>query len=377
MYEMDHQEIEALQRVLLSKKLFRYQPGNSGECDLFEAEFSRALGVPCSVLISSGTNALVAALTVGGVGPGDEVLVPAYTFVATAAAVRLVGAHPVIVNVDEKLGFSVEDARTKVSDRTRALIPVHMDGLPCNMPALDQFARQQGLLLIEDCAQALGGSFGETRLGAFGDFGAFSLNENKVLSCGEGGIVVSRNATHHPALFAMQDLSARYNPVKKAAIAFPPQLLGMSMRMSEIQGAIMRVQLTRLESILERLRERKRILLELLTGLHGVEPILPHSPSGDCGSSLHLRFADPIQAAASSKALMAVGALATPITLRPAHVAWKWLDLIDPEHAKSITTTLLPSLELVSSVLKLDIDPAMEIAQVAKLGAAMAGALKR
>lgn len=368
MYEIGEAEVEAVRRVILAKKLFRYQPGNQGECDLFEREFSEAQRVQHSILLSSGTNALVAALVASKIGPGDEVLVPAYTFVATAAAVCLAGATPVVVNVDSTLGISVADAHEKITPKTKAIIPVHMDGLACDMTAILALAKENNLVVVEDCAQALGGSFAGRRLGSWGDAGAFSLNENKNLSCGEGGIVVTSNDALYERMFCMQDLSARYNPVKKELFSAPGSLLGMSMRVSEIQGAIMRVQLRRLDSILSRLRQRKRVMVDRIESVPGLSVIFGSDPEGDCGSSLHLRFDDPARAALVSKRLMGNEIPAMIPTLRPAHVAWKWTEVFDAANVREVTAGLIQSIELVMSVVKYDLDISLSLEETARLG---------
>src|SRR4051812_33235045 len=136
MYQIDEREIKAVRRVFARRKLFRYQSGGPGECDRFEREFAARIGTKHSLLVTSGTNALIAALSACGVGPGDEVIIPAYTFVATATAVTSVGAIPVIANIDESLGISPAEIRRLVTDRTRAIIPVHMDGLSADLRAV-------------------------------------------------------------------------------------------------------------------------------------------------------------------------------------------------------------------------------------------------
>src|SRR3954468_3270177 len=132
MYQIDEKELNAIRKVFKKKKLFRYQVG-PGECDRFETDFARTIGTKHALLVTSGTNALIAALSACGIGPGDEVIIPSYTFVATATAVTTVGAIPVIANIDETLGISPSEVESLITDRTRAVIPVHMDGLAADM----------------------------------------------------------------------------------------------------------------------------------------------------------------------------------------------------------------------------------------------------
>ena len=371
MYQMGEAEIDAVRKVIQSEKLFRYQPGNHSECDLFEKEFAEKMGSTYSILLSSGTNALIAALRGLEIGAGDEVLIPSYTFVATAAAVVLAGAKPVIVNIDESLGISVHEARRKVTSKTKAIIPVHMDGLAANMEAVCELAKDSHLIVIEDCAQAMGGSFSGRRLGTWGQAGAFSLNENKNISCGEGGVVITTERGAYERMFSLQDLSAQFNPVKKTLFQSPPQALGMSMRVSEIQGAIARVQLTRLDDILKALRIRKQIFRETLSDLPHLKLLLGACVQGDCASSLHLCFDNPIDAAATSRQLLGSRIMAVFPTLRPAHVAWKWLDLIDPEAAQSVKKELAPSMNILMRVLKYDIDPRLSLEETTRIAREM------
>ncbi len=362
MYVMGEEEIEAVRRVVESRALFRYR-GTEGECARFEAEFAEVLGSGTSaLLLSSGTNALVAGLRALGIGAGDEVLVPAYTYVATAAAVRLVGAVPVIVGIDSELGMSAEDARSKCGPRTRAMIPVHMDGLSAEMESLLDLARAKNLLVLEDCAQAMGGSYRGRRLGTLGDAGAFSLNESKIISCGEGGIFVCSDRARFERAFNAHDLAARFSPLLRDLFRIPPEDLGMSMRVSEIHGAIMRVQLRRLEDLLARLRHRKTIFAE---ALRGFDLVRGGCASGDCGTTLHLRFRDPAEAAAAAKRLSAAGIRSGPPTMRPAHAAWKWREALglqlDPME-------MMASMERLSSVVRFELDPLLSESETRALG---------
>lgn len=365
MYVIGDEELQALRDVFSRKKLFRYQAGG-GECDAFESEFASKLGTSHALMVTSGTNALVAALTAARIGSGDEVIVPAYTFVATAAAVLLVGAVPVIANVDDQLGMDPADVRRKLSVRTKGIIPVHMDGLSCDIEGLVALAKERGLVVIEDVAQAIGGSYRGQRLGTWGDLGCFSLNENKNISCGEGGIVVTRDRELYERAYCIHDASARYNPVAKHVFQRTQPFLGSSMRVSEVLGAIMRVQLRRLDDILARLRERKKLLRGILGQTNAARVIRGHCEEGDCGSSVHLNFSDPQAALLAGREMRSATIPCFPIVLRPAHVCWKW-DLPGVERAADF----LDSVGLLSSTLRLEVDPAMSLEDTKLLGEKM------
>lgn len=356
MYEFGEEEVEAFRRVAMERRLFRYPADREGECRAFEREFSDHLGCGHAVLLSSGTNALVAGLSALGVGEGDEVLVPAYTYVATAAAVRMVGARPIVVNIDDQLGLDPSEISFKAGPRAKAVIPVHMDGLCADLDGITRVAKAHKLAVLEDCAQAVGGSYRAKALGTWGDIGAFSLNESKNISCGEGGVVVTSDPALHHRAFCAHDLAARYNPTnQKTMPPFPMDILGQAGRVSEIQGAVMRVQLRRLGGILARLRERKQAILEEWRGMAGTGIIRGHDGEGECASSLHLKFSDPLHATAVMTALLHRGIRAAHPSGRPAHVAWKWAALTNPGEVEELNAVLRPSYVFLTCVLKLDV----------------------
>jgi 8-amino-3,8-dideoxy-alpha-D-manno-octulosonate transaminase len=360
MYSIDEREIDAIRRVFAKKKLLRYQADGSGECETFEKEFSSHIGSSHALLVTSGTNALIAALEAAGVSEGDEVILPAYTFVATAAAVLHVGAKPVIANVDETLGLSPQEVASKITPRTKALIPVHMDGLASDMEGLTTLASKHSLLVIEDVAQAIGGSYGNKRLGTWGDYGCFSLNENKNIGAGEGGIVVSKTPESAEKVLRAHDVSAQFNPIAKKSLTSTVTTLGGSMRVSEITGAIMRVQLERLEGILEGLRSRKNLFKEILRGNNCAQVIVGNDEKGDCASSLHLLFPSTEVVAFAVRKLLAEGLPFIPATSRPAHASWKWASLLGPQNYSA--AEFLPSIDILTRTLKMEIDLHQDLA---------------
>jgi len=362
MYVIGEEEIEAVRRVFQRKKLFRYQR-DEGECDSFEREFAEKVGGRHAIILSSGTNALIAAFRACGIKTGDEVIIPAYTFVATAAAVLNVGAIPVVANVDEELGLDPSDVKAKITPRTRAIVPVHMDGLASNLEGLLGLCREHGLAMVEDVAQAIGGSYDGTGLGTFGDFGCFSLNENKTISCGEGGILITGRRDLYERAFSFHDVSAQFNPVRKELFAEPQVVAGSSMRVSEVLGAIMRVQLQRLDGIISGLRERKKLLMAELAGISEIRVVQGHCAEGGCGSSLHLVFQDPASALSFGREFRAAEIPFLPVIMRPAHVCWKWAPVFNAK-----ATDYLSSLDLLSRTLKLDIDLSLTTEQTERLG---------
>src|SRR5688572_18297323 len=183
-------ECEAAQRVLRSGRL-NYWTGDEGR--RFEREFAQAVGSAHAVALANGTVALELALWALGIGPGDEVIVPCRTFIATASAVVRCGAVPVFADVDgESQNITSQTIRERLSPRTKALIAVHLAGWPCDMEPIMALARERQLQVIEDCAQAHGARYRGRCVGAIGDVGAYSFCQDKIMTtAGEGGMLVT------------------------------------------------------------------------------------------------------------------------------------------------------------------------------------------
>ena len=186
---IDQEEILAVSELLKTpEKLFRYSEDADTQSSLLEAELTSKLGVKHALFVNSGTSALTCCLTSWGVGPGDEVIIPAYTYISTAAAVVNAGAVPIIAEIDESLGIDPEDVRKKITPYTKAIIPVHMQGIPAKMDAIWEIADEHKLIVIEDCCQAIGSKYKGEYTGLRSHAFAWSLNYYKILTCGEGGV---------------------------------------------------------------------------------------------------------------------------------------------------------------------------------------------
>ena len=197
-----------------------------------------------------------------GIGPGDEVIVPAYTWIASAAAVLMVGAVPVIAEVDDALTLDPEDTESRITSRTAALLPVHMRGAPCNMDALVNLASQRGLHVLEDAAQACGASYHGKRLGTIGDVGAFSLQFNKILTSGEGGLVTTDDRDRYERALLFHDVAA----IMRDDLDVGDNFVGITCRMSELQGAVALAQLGKLEQILSDMRANFAFIRDRVSG---------------------------------------------------------------------------------------------------------------
>ena len=252
------EEEQAVLEVLRSKRLFRYygpQPGPSKVAQLEEA-FAAHMGVTKAIAVTSGTAALMCGLAGVGIGPGDEVIVPAYTWIASASAVGMMGAIPVLAEVDDTLTLDPTDVARKITPRTKAIMPVHMRGAPSRMDELVALAHQRGLRVVEDVAQADGGSYHGKWLGSLGDAGCFSLQFNKIITCGEGGMVItSDDEVYKRAVMFHDTIGGLRNNVPDEEI-----MLGMNFRMPELTGAVALVQLSRLDSLIEAMLTRKHAI---------------------------------------------------------------------------------------------------------------------
>ncbi len=262
-------ESQAVARVMARGRLAR-----GPEIEAFEHEFAAWLGVDGSVAMNSGTSALIAALRALGVGPGDEVIMPALTFVATANAILNCGATPVLVDVDTHTwNLGPESLEEAVSGRTRAIVAVHLFGLAAPMDDVLNFAHDHQLVVIEDACEAIGAEYQGRRLGGLADAGVFGFYPNKVLTTGEGGMVVSNS----------EDIIARCRAIAnqgRSTEGFMNDAVpGFSFRCSELAAALGRAQLSTLD---KRLTERTDLSERYARALASV-PSLELPPPDDDG----------------------------------------------------------------------------------------------
>jgi 8-amino-3,8-dideoxy-alpha-D-manno-octulosonate transaminase len=311
------EEEEAVLEVLRSKRLFRYYGPQSSRSWVSELEgaFAAVMGVQHAAAVSSGSAALMCALAGLGVGPGDEVIVPAYTWIATASAVVAMGAVPILAEVDESLTIDPADVRRKISRFTKAIIPVHLRGAPCQMNELMAIAGEHNLPVLEDVAQADGGSYHGQRLGSIGNVGAFSLQFNKIITCGEGGMVTTNDDGILRRVLMYNDVvGGQRNKIPDDEI-----LPGINFRMSELQGAVALVQLGRLDDLLGDMRRRRAEITDGIVGVarqKGVEFRRSNDPDGDTGIVLMFFVPTPERATFIADALEAEG-VDTFVVYRP------------------------------------------------------------
>jgi dTDP-4-amino-4,6-dideoxygalactose transaminase len=303
-YVFGDEERRELMDVLASGHLSRY--GNSDDPSFtkkvwtLEQEFASYCGVAHAVATSSGTGALLISLLAAGIGPGDEVLVPGFTYVASIGAIVHARATPVLVEVDESLNMDPVDLAAKITPRTRAVLVVHMLGNAADMGAIGKIVAEHDLLLLEDTCQAGGGTYDGRALGTFGSFGAFSLNRYKMMTAGDGGILVTDDQHLYERAFALHDQG--HIPLRAGGktAGHPRSLIGLNFKMNELTGAVALAQLRKLDAMLATLREKKALLKDCLTDLLAGEPGIGfrklNDPEGECATLLTVLFDDPARA---------------------------------------------------------------------------------
>lgn len=287
MYRIGQEEIDAVARAINSKDFFKCN-GSGQEVFNFENELKEYMGVEHCLLMSSGFGALASALIGLGIGPGDEVIVPAYTYIATALAVTAVGAIPVIVEADETLTIDAAEVEKKITKATKAVIPVHIQGFPCDMDALCEIAEKYGIAIVEDACQADGGTYKGIFLGTIGDAGAFSFNYYKVITAGEGGALITNKKKIFERGLIYHDASAVAFFGNQLDGNSEPVFGGTEFRVSDITGAIMREQLKKLPAIIKDLGYNRKALAASLAD--GACVIASHDEDGGCPTTLALRF---------------------------------------------------------------------------------------
>jgi dTDP-4-amino-4,6-dideoxygalactose transaminase len=306
---MDDEEVDAAVRVLRSRSPFRYYGVDlQGEVQAFETEFAAFLGISHCLAINSGTGALHTALAALGVGPGQEVIVPAYLWVSVAAAVVNLGAIPVLADIDDTFCMNATSLQAKITPRTSGVIFVHMSGAPGDIAAIQQVTKPKGLFLLEDCAQCAGGSIAGKKVGTFGDMAIFSFQMNKNMTSGEGGCLVTNDMRLYNRAVACHDTGfARSSDGRALFDDLDLCLWGRGYRLDEIRAAILRVQLRKLPTVISHMNRSKYRIRQELVQYPQIRMRKVADPEGDTGSFLVTTYASPEMANEINRALRAEG----------------------------------------------------------------------
>lgn len=265
--------MEAIERVLASQS-FILGPN----VQALEREVAEYCGVEHAIGVASGTDALILALRAAGVRPGDEVIVPAFSFIATADAVSLLGARPVFADVEPgTLNLDAASAKKCVSDKTRAIVPVHLYGQPAEMKEVLALAGDHNLTVVEDCAQALGAMYGTSKVAGLGDYGCISFFPSKNLGAlGDGGMIVTNDADSAGHLRRLRSHGSRRK--------YHSEEQGWNSRLDELQAAILRVKLPYLDGWNTARRKNAGFYDTLLDQVEGIEVL---ARSGGCEPVFH------------------------------------------------------------------------------------------
>ncbi len=266
----DQDEEEAVLRTLRSRWI-----SMGANVKRLEQGFQDLLQVPHAVALTNCTAALHLALVVLGIGPGDEVLVPSLTFVATINAVRYVGATPVFVDIcgPHDLSIDPDDLERQITSRTKAMLPMHFGGFGCDMERLTAIARRHGLLIVEDAAHAPYSAYAGRMLGTFGDIGVFSFFSNKNMTCAEGGMLVTANDQYATAARLLRShgmTTLSYDRAQGHATRYDVVGLGYNYRMDDVRGALALAQLGKLRPGIEKRLEKRRAYLDVLRAVPGI-----------------------------------------------------------------------------------------------------------
>ncbi|MGO8720844.1 MAG: DegT/DnrJ/EryC1/StrS family aminotransferase [Acidobacteriaceae bacterium] len=308
-HHMDEEEVNAALRVLRSRSPFRYYGIDlQGEVQAFETEFAAFLGVAHCLAVNSGTGALITALAALGVGPGQEIVIPAYMWVSVVAAVVNLGAIPVLADIDDTFCLDPAAVEAAITPRTTGVIAVHMSGAPADIAAIQKVTKSHGLFLLEDCAQCAGGSVDGKKVGTFGDMAIFSFQMNKNMTSGEGGCLVTNDERLYNRAVACHDTGyARGSDGRALFDNLELCLWGRGYRMDEIRASILRVQLKKLPTVISHMHDSKYRIRTALGQQSEIRHRRIVDPDGDTGCFLLTTFQSPETAQQINRALRAEG----------------------------------------------------------------------
>jgi len=288
----DEAERQALMEVLDAGAPFRYWGREEPvKVRRFEEAFARTMGVPFALGVTSGTAALDCAMTGLGIGPGDEVIVPAYTWWSDYTCVVHAGALPVFADIDQTLNIDPIDFERRITPRTKAVIAVHLLGGPCDMEPILKVAKAHGIAVLEDAAQCVGGSYHGRKLGSLGQVGIYSFQVNKMITAGEGGAVVSSDPLIYERAVRFHDMGSLRSLFRdRMGREQVEQFAGENFRMSEFTGAVLGAQLPKLDTMITEMRGHADAITQGIRDLPGIRFRKQPDPDGDIGYGVFLEM---------------------------------------------------------------------------------------
>lgn len=290
----DDREKRALMEVMDAGSPFRYWgPGSPTKVRRFEEAFAGHMGVRFALGVTSGTAALDCAITGLGIGPGDEVIVPAYTWWSDYTCVVHAGALPVFAEIDRTFNLDPEDFREKITPRTKAVVVVHLLGGPARLDPILKTAKNHGIAVLEDAAQCVGGAYQGKKLGSIGDVGIYSFQINKMITSGEGGALVTNNPLIYERAARFHDMGTLRSVFEERLGATQEQTFaGENFRMSELTGAVLGAQLPKLDSMIAAMRRNADSVRRGIQDLPGIRPRQRPDPAGDIGYAVYFETAN-------------------------------------------------------------------------------------
>lgn len=274
-------EVNAVKRILLNNKIFRYATGEKSECDIFEERINKILGCKYSLGVNSGTSGLKVALTAIGIKKNDRVLVSSYTFISSATSVLNLGAVPIPMNFSFDTGIDLQDLENELKKGAKAIIVVHLQGRTFDLSEVIRLAKKYKAYVIEDSCQSFGSKFNGKYAGTFGDVGVFSFQQNKQITSGEGGMIVTNNKK-------IYEIARNYHDMGSVRDEYPSwekkgALVGDNYRMTNIQAAILNVQLDKFSNMLS---SQIKIYSFLTKNLDSKHVVLPNDIDGFTGQNI-------------------------------------------------------------------------------------------
>jgi dTDP-4-amino-4,6-dideoxygalactose transaminase len=299
------EELQQVTEVITSGHVFRYghfnDPNYTRKVYIFERELAQRCKVNHALAVTSGSAALICALKAIDLQPGDEVIVPAYTFISTYSSIIFCGGLPILTEINESLNIDPADIEKHITPKTRVIVPVHMLGNACDMDAIMDIAKRRNLIVIEDACQANGGSYKGKALGSIGAMGAFSLNIFKTITSGDGGALITDDENLYMRAFAFHDQG--HLPNRTDVEVGARSILGLNFRVNEMTGAVALAQLRKLDMILTTLREKKNKFKALISDIPGVDFRALPDPGGECATLCTVIFENVEKAAGVAKRL--------------------------------------------------------------------------
>jgi len=290
----DQKERQELEDVLETGRPFRWY-GRGAEPPMkvatFENEFAARMQTKYALAVTSGTGALQTALAALGIGPGDEVILPAWTWHSCFNTIVHAGALPVFAEIDESFNIDPNDIESKITPQTKLIMAVHLQGTPCDLDKVLKIARKHKLRLLEDCAQSVGADYKGRPLGCWGDIGIYSLQLNKTITAGEGGAVVTSNPLLFERAARFHDLGG-LRPLHEKVVGRPKAdwFVGANFRMNEFSGGVLLAQLRKLDTIVGAVRANARRVYNGVRDLPGVRFRHQPDPDGELGAAVFIDF---------------------------------------------------------------------------------------